>query len=88
MVNQENKTPRLFTSSEEEIIEKMVKTDHAFRKLKQTIDFEKPISPYRKLYNDTGAEGLDVIKGFKALLIQLRPLRSGNGKSTGKKTSQ
>jgi len=70
MVNQENKTLRLFTSSEEEIMEKMVKTNHAFRKLKQIVDFEKLISPYRKLYSDTGAEGLDVIKGFKALLIQ------------------
>lgn len=70
MVNQENKTPRLFTSTEEEIIEKMIKEDHAFRKLKKIIDFEKLIAPYRKLYSDTGAEGIDVIKGFKALLIQ------------------
>lgn len=70
MVNQENKTLKLFTSTEEEIIEKMVKEDHAFRKLGKIIDFEKLISPYRKLYSDTGAEGLDVVKGFKALLIQ------------------
>jgi IS5 family transposase len=70
MVNQENKTLRLFTSTEEEIIEKIVKKDHAFRKLNKIIDFEKLISPYRKLYSDTGAEGIDVIKGFKTLLIQ------------------
>lgn len=70
MVKTENKTLRLFTSSEEEIIEKLVKEDHAFRKLKKIIDFEKLISPYRKLYSDTGAEGIDVVKGFKALLIQ------------------
>lgn len=70
MVKTENKTIRLFTSSEEEIIEKLVKEDHAFRKLKKIIDFEKLISPYRKLYSDTGTEGIDVIKGFKALLIQ------------------
>lgn len=70
MVKTENKTIRLFTTSEEEIIEKLVKEDHAFRKLKKIIDFEKLISPYRKLYSDTGAEGIDVIKGFKALLIQ------------------
>jgi IS5 family transposase len=70
MVNRENKTLKLFTSTEEEIIEKLVKEGHAFRKLKKIIDFEKLISPYRKLYSDTGAEGIDVIKGFKALLIQ------------------
>lgn len=70
MVNQENKTLKLFTSTEEEIIEKIVKEDHAFRKLNKIIDFEKLISPYRKLYSDTGAEGIDVIKGFKSLLIQ------------------
>lgn len=70
MVKTENKTLRLFTSTEEEIIERMIKEDHAFRKLKKIIDFEKLIAPYRKLYSNTGAEGIDVIKGFKALLIQ------------------
>lgn len=70
MVKEENKTLKLFSSTEEEIIEKMVKDDHAFRKLKQIINFEELISPYRKLYSDTGAEGIDVIKGFKALLVQ------------------
>lgn len=70
MVKEENKTLRLFTSTEEEIIEQMIKEDHAFRKLKKIIDFEKLITPYRKLYSDTGAEGIDVIKGFKALLVQ------------------
>lgn len=70
MVKTENKTLRLFTSTEEEIIEQMLKEDHAFRKLQKIIDFENLIAPYRKLYSDTGAEGIDVIKGFKALLIQ------------------
>lgn len=70
MVKTENKTLRLFTSTEEEIIEQMIKEDHAFRKLQKIIDFEELIAPCRKLYSDTGAEGIDVIKGFKALLIQ------------------
>lgn len=70
MVKKENKTLKLFTSTEEEIIERMLREDHAFRKLKKIIDFEKLISPYRKLYSDAGAEGIDVIKGFKSLLIQ------------------
>lgn len=70
MVKKENRTLKLFTSTEEEIIEKMVRENHAFRKLKEIIDFENLISPYQKLYSDTGAQGIDVIKGFKALLIQ------------------
>lgn len=70
MVSQENKTLKLFTSAEEEIMEKLIKENHAFRKINNIMDFEKLISPYRKLYSDMGAEGIDVIKGFKSLLIQ------------------
>jgi transposase, IS5 family len=70
MVEQENKTISWFTSSEDEIMEKLVSPNHVFRKLSTIIDFEKTVSPYRKLYSTTGAEGIDVIKGFKSLLIQ------------------
>ncbi len=70
MVAQENKTLKLLASMEEEIMEKLIKESHAFRKLNNIMDFEKLISPYRKLYSDMGAEGIDVIKGFKSLLIQ------------------
>lgn len=70
MVKIENKTIKMITTTEEEIIEKLVKSDNVFRKLCQLIDFEELISPYRDLYSDTGAVGLDVIKGFKALLVQ------------------
>lgn len=70
MIQIENKTLKLFTSNEEEIFEKLIKENHVFRKLKKIIDFEKLIIPYRKLYSNTGAEGIDIVKGFKALLIQ------------------
>lgn len=70
MVSQENKTISWFTSSEDEIMEKLVSQNHVFRKLSTIIDFEKTVSPYRKLYSTTGAEGIDVIKGFKSLLVQ------------------
>src|SRR3989339_1872822 len=70
MVPQENKTIKWFTESESEIMEKMIKEDHVFRKLNSIMDFEKTVSPYRKLYSTTGAEGIDVIKGFKSLLVQ------------------
>lgn len=61
---------KLFTSTEEEIIEKIVKEDHAFRKLSKAIDFKKIVYPYRKLYSNTGAKGINIVKGFKTLLIQ------------------
>ena len=48
----------------------MVDKNHAFRKLSEVVDFETLISPYRELYSSIGAEGVDVIKGFKALLVQ------------------
>lgn len=70
MVKIEPKTIKMITTTEEEIMEKLVKSDHAFRKLSRMVDFEKLISPYRELYSSIGAEGVDVIKGFKALLIQ------------------
>jgi len=70
MVKVEEKTIRMITTNEEEIMEKLVKENNAFRKLKDIIDFEELIIPYRKLYSHTGAEGIDVIKGFKALLVQ------------------
>jgi len=70
MVKTKEKTGKLFLTIEENIIEQLVKEDHAFRKLKEVIDFEELISPYRRLYSDIGAEGIDVVKGFKSLLVQ------------------
>ncbi|MFH1232389.1 MAG: transposase [Patescibacteria group bacterium] len=70
MVKIEPKTIKMITTTEEEIMEKLVKADHPFRKLNKMINFEELIVPYRKLYSDIGVEGVDVIKGFKALLIQ------------------
>lgn len=70
MVSIEPKTIKMITTNEEEIIEKLVREDHVFRKLQKILNFEAIISPYRKLYSNTGAEGIDVIKGFKCLLVQ------------------
>lgn len=66
----QNKTVKWVTSNEEEIMEKIIRADHPFRKLGEIIDFEEIIYPYRKLYSDLGKEGIDIVKGFKALLIQ------------------
>lgn len=70
MVKKSDKTISMFTATEEEIIEKIVDEEHAFRKLDKIIDFEELFIPLQDLYSDTGAEGIDVVKGAKALLIQ------------------
>jgi transposase len=66
----QNKTIKLVTTTEEEIMEKLIKDDHPFRKLNELIDFDELIYPYRALYSELGTTGIDVMKGFKALLVQ------------------
>jgi len=61
---------KLFSIPEDEMLEKLVSSDHAFRKLNELLDFAELVSPYRSLYSNIGAEGIDILKGFKALLIQ------------------
>jgi len=70
MVKIEPKTVKWVTTTEEDIIEKMVSEYHPLRQLKAIIDFEELITPYRELYSDIGAAGIDVIAGFKCLLVQ------------------
>ena len=70
MVKIREKTAKLFLNKEEEIIEKLVRADHVFRKLKETIDFEKILVPCHSLYSNIGVEGIDIAKGFKSLLVQ------------------
>src|SRR5438128_10234249 len=61
---------KLFTSIEEEILEKLVDQDHIFRKLHSVVDFAKLLEPYAILYSNTGTAAIDLAKGFKSLLIQ------------------
>lgn len=70
MVKRENSTISMITTNEEEILEKLVPADHPFRKLSKIINFAELASPYYLLYSDTGAEGIDIMKGLKCLLIQ------------------
>lgn len=70
MVKRENKTIKMITTNEEEILEKLVNKDHAFRQLNNLIDFAQIASPYYALYSNIGAAGIDIFKGFKCLLVQ------------------
>jgi len=63
-------TPVLFTTSEDVILEKMIRSDHVFRRLNTLLDFDALTTPLRSLYSDVGATGIDVTKGIKCLLVQ------------------
>lgn len=52
------------------ILEKMVSKDHAYRKIKKSVDFEKLVKPLEKLYSKNGTKGEPIERGFKCLLIQ------------------
>lgn len=60
----------MLLNSEEELLEKLVAKDHAYRKVREMLPFGKLVKPFRKLYSDKGAKGIDVEKGFAALLLQ------------------
>lgn len=55
---------------EEEIFQRTVGENHAYRKLNHLIDFEKLAIPLSKLYSHLGQPGIPVVRGFKAMLLQ------------------
>ena len=63
-------TSKMLLATEEEIFNKLVARDHPFRKLSNIIDFDNLVKPLREIYSDLGQTGIDIEKGFKALLIQ------------------
>jgi IS5 family transposase len=65
-----DKTTKMFFGTENEVFDLVVKEDHAFRKLNSVIDFSELTDPLRDLYSDLGTTGIDIEKGFKALLLQ------------------
>jgi transposase, IS5 family len=66
----ENKQEQIFFTNENQIIETILEKDHPFRTLKEIINFEEITNPLRKLYSSIGQDGIDIEKGFKALLVQ------------------
>ena len=63
-------TNKMLLCSEQEVFNVLVPVDHPFRKLTKIVDIRKIVEPFRALYSDFGTTGLDVEKGFKALLLQ------------------
>lgn len=70
MVKHEPKTIKMITTNEEEILEKLVKEDNPFRKINELVNFYEIVSPYYQLYSHIGVPGIDIVKGFKCLLVQ------------------
>ena len=56
--------------NQKEILEQLVDDKHVFRKLNKIIKIKKIVRSYKNLYSPIGAQGIDIEKGFKALLIQ------------------
>jgi transposase, IS5 family len=66
MLKKESKQKDYF----DEVLEKLVKKDHVFRKLKQMIDFDQLLMPFENLYSEIGCPSEPLTRGFKCLLIQ------------------
>lgn len=58
------------TEVEEALFNKVVPSEHAYRKLKRVINFAKLTKPLKSLYSPLGQHGIPIKKGFKTLLIQ------------------
>lgn len=70
MQKKEDKTQKMLLGSEEDLMEKMVRKEHTYRKLTEVLPVKELVEPFRKLYSDKGAKGIDVEKGFMAILLQ------------------
>lgn len=70
MQKMSEQTSSLLLATEAELFNKIIGNNHPFRKLKEIINFEELTLPLRDLYHDMGQTGVDVQKGFKALLVQ------------------
>lgn len=70
MQKMSEQTSALLLATEAELFNKVIGPTHPFRRLQEIIDFEALTLPLRELYSDLGQTGVDVQKGFQALLVQ------------------
>ena len=64
-----DKTVKLNLSTEEEVFALIITDNHPFKRINEIIDFATLTQPMRATYSTIGAQGIDVEKGVKALLI-------------------
>ncbi len=65
-----DKTKRMLLSTEEDIFNRLVKSDHPFRKLNEYFDFAELSISLSECYSELGTTGIAAEKGFRALLVQ------------------
>ncbi len=66
-----DQTSKMLLKTEDQIFDFLVPQDHPFRKLAKVINFEEIVAPLREeCYSDLGTTGIDITKGFRALLVQ------------------
>lgn len=64
------KVGKLLLTTEEELFNTIIDSKHPLRRLNEILDFAALVLPMRKAYSTLGANGIDVERGVKALLIQ------------------
>jgi IS5 family transposase len=60
----------IFATTEEELFNSVIDSNHPFRIINNLLDFEALTEPMRACYSTLGANGIDVTRGVKALMIQ------------------
>lgn len=70
MQNPSDQTGKLLLTTEAELFNTIVGTQHPFRRLNEILDFETLVAPMRATYSTLGTNGIDVERGVKALLVQ------------------
>ena len=65
-----DKTKKMLLATEEEIFNKLVEADNAFRYLNEHFNFAELAGSLVGCYSELGTTGIAIEKGFKALLVQ------------------
>lgn len=65
-----DKTAKLNLATEAEVFALIINANHPFKRINDIIDFATLVEGMRSAYSTTGAVGIDIEKGIKALLIQ------------------
>jgi transposase, IS5 family len=70
MQKRDTQTQKMLHATEKELFEKTVPLDHPFRELEKLVNFSELVEPLRGFYQTLGRTGVDVEKGFRALIVQ------------------
>ena len=63
-------TQKMLLSTETELFDKLIESDHPFKRLYKLINFTELVEPLRGFYSSLGRTGVAIEKGFKCLIVQ------------------